>query len=99
MKFEKKYKILLHKKYFDTGFSLMHYARYPVMLFGIDAAIKSQIKEIAIGALLFGIWCYLFGRYWIKKDWAKAEKEVSNRLMDKLAIELRDHLKKKKRKV
>jgi len=89
-----KYKLLLHKKYFDTGFSQLHYLRYIVMLFGLDAAIKAKMEQIVVGVIAYAILCYVVGWCWFKYEWILAETEVSNHF-NLLSRELRNYMKNK----
>ena len=91
-----KFKLLLHKKYFDTGFSQLHYARYAIMLFGLDAAIKSKMTEVMAGIVLYGLLCYCIGWAWYKYEWVLANYEVDNHF-NLLARELRNYMKNKAR--
>ena len=57
LKFETKYKICLWKTYFETGYSITNYLKYPLLLLGILGKIK--IGTAIIGALLYAILCGL----------------------------------------
>lgn len=71
----KYFKFALHKRYFDTGFGVLNYAKYPLVLLGI--AIP-DVKAIVFVALFFGLFCYFLGWWWLNKGMTDAETEVSN---------------------
>jgi hypothetical protein len=96
LKFETKYKICLWKIYFETGYSITNYLKYPLLLFGILNEIS--ITTAIWGAVIYGIICFIIGYFWFKSDFAKASSEVGNRY-NKLAIEIRKGVKVKIRKV
>jgi len=69
-------KFALHKRYFDTGFSVTNYLKYPLVLIGF--AIP-QPKAIIIIATLYASFCYILGWWWLNYGMTEAETEVSNR--------------------
>ena len=72
----KLYKIALHKRYFDTGFGVLNYVKYPLVLLGF--AIP-DVKSIILVALGYAIICYFLGWWWLNKGMTEAETEVGNR--------------------
>ena len=80
MKFETKYKLILHKTYFDVGFGLTNYIKYLILLFGIASiGMESIPTEWAIAAaFIWGFGCYFLGRWWYVKGWIYAQAEVGN---------------------
>ena len=92
LKFETKYKICLWKTYFETGYSITNYLKYPLLLLGILGKIK--IGTAIIGALLYAILCFGVGYFWYKTDFARASSEVSNQY-NKFVKEVRKSLKRK----
>ncbi len=80
MKFETKYKICLHKSYFDTGLALTSYLKYFVALIGIASIVINQdLGAVVILMLLYGVSCYFLGLGWYKYKWIQAAHEVHNR--------------------
>jgi hypothetical protein len=69
-------KIALHKAYFDRGFGILNYLKYPLVLLGF--AIP-DIKSIIIVAVGYAIFCYMLGWWWLNYGMAEAENEVGNR--------------------
>ena len=71
----KKYKFVLWKTYFDTGFSITSYVKYLIAIFGIS----SLQWKLAIGLFVsYGILCIFIGWIWIKFGFFDAQNEVSN---------------------
>lgn len=89
-----KFKLLLHKKYFDTGFSQLHYLRYVIMLFGLDMIMQGAREWVVLGAVGYGIICYLVGYAWYRWEWVLANAEVGNHF-NLLSRELRNYMKNK----
>lgn len=85
-------KFALHKRYFDTGFSVLNYLKYPLVLMGI--AIPN-VKSIIGVAVLYGLACYFLGWWWLNKGMTEAEAEVSNRY-NPFVKEMRSSIKKEK---
>ena len=80
MKFETKYKICLHKGYFDTGLSLTSYVKYFVALIGMASIVINQnLGAVMVLMLIYGAACYLIGLGWYKYGWIEAAHEVTNR--------------------
>ena len=97
IKFETKVKLCFHRFYFETGFSLLNYAKYLIVAFGAyDIISNKNIERTIIAGILYGVFCYVLGYLWYKTDFAKAQNEVSNRI-NLLAIEIRNSLKDKKK--
>lgn len=72
----KLFKVALHKRYFDTGFGVLNYLKYPLVLVGF--AIP-DVEAILLVALIYGILCYTLGWWWLNKGMTEAETEVGNR--------------------
>lgn len=96
--FEWKYRILKQKTYFDTGFGILHYFRYIMMVWGLNEVQKMNAKLAIYGVLIYGVICYLVGYCWFRYEWVLANAEVGNRY-NRLAKELRNYMKNKARKV
>lgn len=72
----KYFKVALHKRYFDTGMGVTNYLKYPLVLLGFAVP---NIKAIVYVAILYAIFCYFLGWWWINKGMCEAETEVGNR--------------------
>jgi len=69
------YKVALHKSYFDTGFNVLNYLKYPLVLLGF--AIPNA-KNILIIAFIYAVCCYFLGWWWLNFGMKDAENEVNN---------------------
>lgn len=70
-----KYKLVLLKTYFDTGFSVTSYVKYLIAIFGLS----SLQWKWAVGLFIsYGILCFIFGWAYIKFGFYNAQQEVSN---------------------
>lgn len=85
-------KFALHKRYFDTGFAILNYLKYPLLLLGF--AIP-DVSAIVIIALLYGLTCYILGWWWLNFGMLDAENEVNNRF-NPFVKEMRKAIKKRK---
>jgi hypothetical protein len=84
-------KVALHKRYFDTGFGVLNYLKYPLVLMGF--AIP-KVKLIIVVAVLYAMFCYILGWWWLNDGMMDAETEVSNRY-NPFIKEMREYLKEK----
>lgn len=75
MNFKTKYRINIYKRYFDTGLGLTNYFKYVIAFFGLAS---KNLKWTMIVAIVYGIFCFFLGWWWLKSDFYKAEIEVSN---------------------
>jgi hypothetical protein len=85
-------KFALHKRYFDVGMGVTSYLKYPLVLLGF--AIPN-VNYIIIVAVLYAIFCYILGWWWLNYGMCEAETEVSNRY-NPFVKEMRTHYKNKK---
>lgn len=69
-------KFALHKRYFDTGFGVLNYLKYPLVLLGFAVP---DVDMIILIAFLFALGCYLLGWWWLNCGMLAAETEVGNR--------------------
>lgn len=69
-------KIALHKRYFDVGFGVLNYLKYPLVLLGIAIPDSKSIIFMALG---YAVFCYLLGWWWLNFGMCDAETEISNR--------------------
>ena len=90
MKFETKYKIMLIKRYFDTGYSLTSQFKYGLVAV---AASWQNTKWITIIGIIYGILCFPLGYLFYHYNWIEAEAEVGNRF-NKFQREVRKFIKK-----
>jgi len=70
------FKFALHKRYFDTGFAVLNYLKYPLVLLGF--AIP-DVKAIILFAVVYAAVCYVLGWWWLNSGMCDAESEVTNR--------------------
>jgi hypothetical protein len=85
-------KLALHKRYFDQGFGVLNYIKYPLMLLGF--AIPNT-KYIIIVAILYAMICYFLGWWWLNKGMQTAETEISNKF-NPFVAEMREIIDKRK---
>jgi len=76
MKFNAKLKVCLWKKYFDTGFGLLNYLKYPLVLLGFAVP---DVSAIIIISVLYAVVCFFLGWAWLNSEFLTAETEVGNR--------------------
>ena len=69
------YRFILHKSYFDKGFSLLNYFKYFVALVGFKFL---SVKQIILTGIIYGIVCYMIGFVWFKLRIVDSELEVNN---------------------
>jgi len=69
-------KFALHKRYFDTGFGVLNYLKYPLVLIGFATP---DAKVILVFAFFYAIVCYLLGWWWLNRGMQDAETEIGNR--------------------
>lgn len=69
-------KFALHKRYFDQGFGVLNYVKYPLVLLGV--AIPDA-KSIIFISILYGLFCYVLGWWWLNYGMCDAENEITNR--------------------
>jgi hypothetical protein len=85
-------KVALHKRYFDSGFSLLNYLKYPLVLMGF---VVKDIQLIIIVSILYAVSCYFLGWWWLNYGMMDAETEIGNRY-NPFVKELRGHIRKQK---
>lgn len=74
MRFENKYRVILHKRYFDKGYSffgMIKYAFAGILVFDYFLGL--------VMSSIYAVVCYIIGRLWYKYHWEEAEAEVGNR--------------------
>ena len=80
MKFERKYRLVRLKVFFDTGIALTSYPIKILLVVGIGFAVDDikNISFIIAAGFLYGIFCFILGWMWYKYKWMDAQWEVSN---------------------
>lgn len=68
--------ILFHKRYFDLGYGITSYLKLIIALFGLSSL---NVKLTMIFAVVYGVFCYVFGRFWIKYGWYERDIEITNK--------------------
>ena len=86
----RRFKIILHKAFFDKGYGILGYLKYLIAFFGF--ASGDWITTILLG-IIYVPACYVAGRLWYAKGLATAEMEVGNQF-NKFVIEMRKSIKK-----
>lgn len=96
MKFQTKYNIIIWKSYFDKGFSITNYIKYPLAIFAMYEAVSDMDLTLTIWfSVFYCIFCFFFGWWWFKYGWMKAEIEVQNNF-NMFVEQMRKAVKKKK---
>lgn len=70
-----KYKLILHKSYFDKGWGVTNYLKYVIAFFGLASLNVKATMYISVG---YGIFCYFFGWAYFYWGWVRTEREVDN---------------------
>ena len=73
------YRFFQLKAYFDKGFGYLNYIKYPIVLLGINTAIKGEVWTIVIVTLLLMITCFIVGFIFYHYGFVEAETEVGNK--------------------
>ena len=81
MKFERKYKLVRLKVFFDTGIGLTSYPIKILLVVGIGFAVDDirNITLIVALGFLYGLFSFILGWAWYKYKWIEAQWEVMNR--------------------
>ena len=76
---EFKFKLNLHKSYFEKGFGILNYIKYFILVFGAQS-FATGISMWITGILffIFFVVCYIVGWIWFNFGWFEQEIEVSN---------------------
>lgn len=69
------YKLLLWKRYFDTGFSLTNYFKYLLLIFGWAT---DDVKTTIIIGIVWAFACLILGRLWFHYRLIDTEQEIMN---------------------
>lgn len=79
---EKKWKgfrILLWKRYFDTGFGLLNYLKYLVFLVGLDRVLNNALNTTILLLVGYALVCFFLGWFFINWGYWETEQEIINR--------------------
>ena len=80
MNLETRYKILIHKAYFDTGWAFWGMARYVIILTGLfEGFVTNSMKYTLIVGFVYVLFCYFFGMLFYKHGWINSQHEIVNR--------------------
>ncbi len=74
-----KEKILLQKRYFDTGYGITSYIKVVVAVFGVGSVVTGYRLLPFIMLLLYGIFCYVIGWAYLKYGWYTIDLEITNK--------------------
>jgi hypothetical protein len=91
MKFNTQIKLMRYKTYFDTGLNLSKYGMYLIGFFGLSSG---NVTITMIFALLYAVFCYILGYWFLKSGFYRASIEVSNQY-NCFVEEVRSKLKKR----
>ena len=69
------YRIVLYKRFFDTGLGLTSYGKYILVAFGF--ASRNVKLTLWIG-LIYAIGCFFLGRWWHKYGYENMSRKVEN---------------------
>jgi len=73
-------KFALHKRYFDTGYGTLNYPTKALMVLGIGWNIQGDnLKWTIIFTMIYSIFAYFLGWWWLNYGMLDAETEISNR--------------------
>ena len=73
-----KYKLLLHKAYFERGYAMLSYVKYIAILLGLNSVLQDDwtIMIFIMGG--FAIFSYIVGMIWFRSGLTITEAEISN---------------------
>lgn len=89
-----KWNVMLVKRFFDTGYGITGYIKYPIFFFGIATL---EVRSTMILAVLYAIVCVLVGYWWFVFRFAEADVEMSN-MVNIFVREMRDTVVNSKKK-
>jgi len=74
-----KFKLNLHKAYFEKGLGITNYFKYLIILAGVAEGLATKsVKLTFILAIIYGVGCYFLGWAWYRFGWYEQEIEVGN---------------------
>ena len=71
-----KFRLMLWKRYFDTGYGLTSYLKYVVALFGISTL---NVEGTMILAFIYAFLCFIAGYLWFRFRLVDIDQEITNR--------------------
>lgn len=90
------FRILLWKAYFDKGFSVLNYLRYPLLIIGFGSTlIHFSVFWILFFSFIYAGVCFLVGKLWFKYHLINTETEIQN-IFNPFCREVREKLEKAK---
>ena len=69
------YKFMLVKAWFDKGYALTNYVKYPIAYLGLKEWSTTFTIKIAFA---YVVMCFIVGYIWYKHGYIEAENEVNN---------------------
>lgn len=76
-----KFKLCLHKHYFDKGYAMSSLAKNILFLVGGGAILAGvNYTYIIYLGVAYAVFCYLLGWAWYRFGWFSAELEVVNQV-------------------
>ena len=84
-----KWKFVLFKRFFDTGYGITNYFKYIIALFGISSL---NIKATLALGILYGFFCFFVGWAWFRYKFMEVDTEVGNRT-NRFVGEMREKIK------
>lgn len=75
LKHTKAYSFLKFKFYFDKGFSLLNYVKYPLAALGL---FSRDAQFIIITFIVYALACLVTGYIWLKLKWQDIENDIQN---------------------
>ena len=70
------FKLLLWKRYFDTGYGITSYAKYIVAMIGVGEVVKGNITTLLIIGLAYAAICFLIGWAYIYFKLIETDLEI-----------------------
>ena len=71
-----KWRFMLWKRYFDTGYGMTGYIKYIVALFGISSL---NVERTLMLGFVYAIFCFVLGYAWFRYHFAELDQEIGNR--------------------
>lgn len=86
-----KYNFLILKYWFDVGWGWTSYIKYIIALFGLSSL---NVKATLIIAVIYAVFCLLFGYFYCKYKWIDIQNDISN-MYNPFCSDMRNAIKKK----
>jgi len=76
-----KFKLALHKHYFDVGYGTTSLVKNLWFVFGFGSIMAGMSYKYALYlGCAYALFCYVFGWAWYRFGWNEAQVEVVNRI-------------------